>query len=217
MRVSPTSDAGTWGPKSPSLLRALVDAFPLGTIVDGSEEITAHRHVEFAETGGPLGTVAFSWPLPRKRLPMRLRILVSGPAAEVSSLQEIRPSVRDSVPNYHFLRLVLLSSPKAELDHANDTEVGHLSSAPRQGAPEQRFRMPIANFELTAHLETDAHKQRAIIAGLRKRAQFQDEALADLLDGFDGRAETLIRQLESFRHSGRRCASSASLCWARGH
>lgn len=197
-------------PEYRRLVRTIIESFPLVSIIDVEHGQVGHAHVDFQDRD-PIGSLEFRLTSAPRPASKEVIVIVSGPAADIGAIDQ--PTSKWSA--YNYLRLAL----RCRLD-----ERGHAANDPADADPGggrnqagHRVRLQIENYELDVVLEVDPKERFRIVAGLRSRGRIIDEPLANLLEGFDGSIESLIRQLRSLRGLRRPRADSASLCWARGH
>lgn len=153
-----------------------------------------------------------------------ITVMVHGPGAAISpkwytaSFQGERPDRSRTAPTYNYLSLVARGRVLHMPDEALQAQIGDLVAAnePSDGwqlnelAPElwegwraaiRLYRIEVESFDLTAKLSPGDLPEDApgVAAGLRSRGVQDDDAMARMIEGYDGTSAALIERLAAMR------------------
>jgi len=191
--------------------------------------VVAQAPITFRAGANPAGAIEFHLALANRitsHLPegKRLTVVVHGPGAQVSprwftaSFTGDRPDRSQTAPTYNYVSLVVSGTVKHLDDAALQTQIADLvaTNEGKEGWQLNElaanlwsdwrqlirlYRMEIESFDLTAKLTPgDVPEDRpGVVAGLRSRRIQDDEAMARLLEHYDGTPEALREGLRALR------------------
>lgn len=222
--------------------------FAMIMVNDEKSPAVAQAPLTFREGPAAAGAVEFHLATANPIYPLMvdgidITISVQGPGAQVSprwftsSFKGDKPDRSRTAPTYNYLSLIIKGQLKLMDGAALQKQISDLVAVHERSdgwqmtelAPDlwqewqaliQLYRIEVSQFDLTAKLSYGevAEDRPGIVSGLRERSTLGDEAVARLLEDYDGTPESLQARIRSLQVALRGQSNrEAELGGVRGH